>query len=229
MHKLLTSSGRIGRGTWWMVQIALLLFSVGVNYFIFTPLFNSGLTVEQLKADPTKLLPVLNEFSANLPYQLLFSLVNIRLFVTSSMQRLHDRGSSGWRIIFAYVPIIVFFYGLYALVAHQSAATFLLSCVVFLAGTFISGVWIIVECGILPGDDSDNDYGPPPDGESRKAALGQEIASMAGASGGNLSKLDDDYIANYAKKIAMQQATSQMAASSGLGQSAGAKPAFGKR
>jgi uncharacterized membrane protein YhaH (DUF805 family) len=229
MFKLLTSSGRIGRGTWWMVQIALMLFSLCVNYFLFAPLFTGAVNLEQLKADPTKLIPIVSELSANLPYQLLFSLLNIRLFVTSSMQRLHDRGSSGWRIVFAYVPIIVFFYGLYALVAHQSAATFLLSCVLFLAGTLISGVWIIVECGILPGDDADNDYGPPPNGESRKAALGQEIASMAGAASSNLSKLDDDYIANYAKKIAMQQARPQTSAAGNFGQNGNVRPSFGKR
>jgi uncharacterized membrane protein YhaH (DUF805 family) len=229
MHKLLTSRGRIGRGTWWMVQIALLVFSLCVNYFLFAPLFTGAVNLEQLKSDPTKLIPILNEFSANLPYQLLFALLNIRLFVTSSMQRLHDRGSSGWRVIFVYVPIMVFFYGLYALVAHQSGATFLLCCVLFLAGTLVSGIWIIVECGILPGDDADNDYGPPPDGETRKAALGQEIANMAGASSGSLSKLNDDYIANYAKNIAMQQATQQMQTASGFGQSGSVKPTFGKR
>jgi uncharacterized membrane protein YhaH (DUF805 family) len=229
MFKLLTSSGRIGRGTWWMVQIALLVLSLCVNYFLFAPLFTGAVNLEQLKADPTKLIPILSEFSANLPYQLLFSLVNIRLFVTSSMQRLHDRGSSGWRIIFAYVPIMVFFYGLYALVAHQSATTFLFSCGLFLLGTLISGVWIIVECGILPGEDSDNQYGPPPDGESRKAALGHEISSMAVASSGKLAKLDDDYIANYAKKIAMQQATPQTSAAGNFGQNGNVRPSFGKR
>jgi uncharacterized membrane protein YhaH (DUF805 family) len=93
---------------------------------------------------------------------------------------------------------------------------------------FIGGIWQLIECGFCSGEEGDNQYGPPPGAGRRMESLNREVSGMA-ASSGALSKLDDDYIANYAKKIAMQQATSQMAAASGFGQNPGAKPTFGKR
>jgi uncharacterized membrane protein YhaH (DUF805 family) len=91
---------------------------------------------------------------------------------------------------------------------------------------FIGGIWQLIECGMLPGDDGDNDYGPPPGAEKRMGELGREVSSMAS---GNLSKLDDNYLAEYARKIALEQANQQSANASNFGQNTNARPVFGKR
>ena len=92
----------------------------------------------------------------------------------------------------------------------------------------IGPLWLWIECGFCSGDEGDNEYGPPPGAGRRMASLNREVSDVA-ASSGVLAKLDDDYLANYAKKIAMQQATQQMAAASSFGQNNNGRPAFGKR
>jgi hypothetical protein len=56
-----------------------------------------------------------------------------------------------------------------------------------------------------------------------------ETASYGGVAVANssLSKLDDNYLAEYARKIALDQAAQQSATAASFGQSA--KPVFGKR
>jgi uncharacterized membrane protein YhaH (DUF805 family) len=229
MFKLLGINGRIGRGTWWLVQIATMVFGITMSY-VFGPSFDlTKADIEHLKTDPAKLIQFFNSLSAALPYYLLTGLVNHWLFCCSSVQRLHDRGSAGWRVVFTYVPIFICFFSLYSLIAHQSVGAFLIGGGLFLVGTLVSGIWLIIECGMLPGDDADNDYGPMPGGERRKAALGAEISSLAATSSGRLANLDDDYIANYAKKMAQQQATQQSVVTSAPSQNFSARPAFGKR
>ena len=94
---------------------------------------------------------------------------------------------------------------------------------------FIGGIWQLIELGFCRGDDGDNIYGPPPGSAARLASLDKEIAGMAG--GGTMSKLDDNYMAEYAHKIAVQRAEAQQRenasqSSFGGGNSA---PVFGKR
>lgn len=88
---------------------------------------------------------------------------------------------------------------------------------------FIGGIWQLIECGFCSGDDGDNDFGPPPGSAQSLENLEREVSAMGR---GNLAKVDDDYIANYAQKHAVSQAQQQTAAGS-TGQSA--KPVFGKR
>ncbi len=92
----------------------------------------------------------------------------------------------------------------------------------------VGGLWQLIECGFCSGDEGDNEYGPPPGAGRRMASLKSEVSGMAGSSR-VLAKLDDDYLANYAKNMATQQATQQMAATSSFGQNNNGRPAFGKR
>jgi uncharacterized membrane protein YhaH (DUF805 family) len=91
----------------------------------------------------------------------------------------------------------------------------------------IGPIWQFIELGFLPGEESDNQWGPPPGSVARRDGLDNEIAGMSG--GGAMSKLDDNYMAEYARKIALQQAQAQSnAASSSFGGGSSA-PVFGKR
>jgi uncharacterized membrane protein YhaH (DUF805 family) len=91
------------------------------------------------------------------------------------------------------------------------------------------GLWQWIECGFCSGEDAPNRFGPPPGAGRRAASLSNEISDLATSSSGRLSKLDDDYIANYAKKMALQQAAQQSVAASAPNQNFSARPAFGKR
>jgi uncharacterized membrane protein YhaH (DUF805 family) len=169
--------GRIGRGSWWFAQLAILLIWAALTTMAFAlhapkgsmSLSSGGAVIFFLIAS------LIAAFIVNL---------------SSTVKRYHDRGKSGWWFLMNFAP-------------------------------FIGGIWVLIECGMLPGDESDNDYGPPPGAEKRSASFGQEIADIA-TSQGKLAKLDDAYIANYAKNIAMQQAKQPTMHSN-------VKPAFGKR
>lgn len=93
----------------------------------------------------------------------------------------------------------------------------------------IGGPWILIECGMLPGEDGDNDYGAPPGAARRMSALADEMAGMNSASNQKFDKIDDNYLANYAQKLAADQVQAPRAnAVPSFGQAAG-KPVFGKR
>ena len=86
----------------------------------------------------------------------------------------------------------------------------------------IGPIWQLIELGFCSGDDSDNVYGPPPGSVARRDSLNREVQGM---SSDRLVKLDDDYLANYAKNMATQQT----ATASSFGQNNNGRPAFGKR
>jgi uncharacterized membrane protein YhaH (DUF805 family) len=94
---------------------------------------------------------------------------------------------------------------------------------------FIGGIWQLIELGFYSGDDGDNQYGPPPGSARRAESLRQEVGGMASSS--FAAKLDDDYLQNYAKQYAMNQANppSTQQRTSGQFSSGPAKPVFGKR
>ncbi len=89
----------------------------------------------------------------------------------------------------------------------------------------IGGIWQLIECGFCSGDDGDNDYGQPPGSAQRLENLEREVSSIGR---GNLAKVDDDYIANYAQKLALSQ-VQQQTATNNTGQVNSGRPVFGKR
>jgi uncharacterized membrane protein YhaH (DUF805 family) len=93
----------------------------------------------------------------------------------------------------------------------------------------IISFWQFIECGFCSGDDGDNNYGPPPGSAARAASLDREVSAMSTASSSRLSKLDDDYLKNYARETAMNQATQQLAPAASFAATGPSRPVFGKR
>jgi uncharacterized membrane protein YhaH (DUF805 family) len=124
----------------------------------------------------------------------------IWLNASSTVQRYHDRGKQGAWFFVGMIPVIGIF-------------------------------WQIIECGFCSGDDGDNRYGPP-HGSGGGGGDYNLKSDDNGYSGGNtsLAKLDDNYLAEYARKIALQQAEARQRGSSGQSfGNGGSAPVFGKR
>jgi uncharacterized membrane protein YhaH (DUF805 family) len=66
----------------------------------------------------------------------------------------------------------------------------------------IGNIWQIVQLGFTPGTVGKNDYGLP-QGSSNRAGLGSENEDTES---GVLAKVNDDYLAEYAKRYAAEQA-----------------------
>jgi uncharacterized membrane protein YhaH (DUF805 family) len=95
----------------------------------------------------------------------------------------------------------------------------------------VGNIWQIVQLGFTPGTYGKNDYGPPP-GFSTGARHGSEDD---GTGSGVLAKVNDDYLAEYAKRYAAEQAAKMVPVVTDPGRHAFAAPAptsggsFGKR
>jgi uncharacterized membrane protein YhaH (DUF805 family) len=177
--QLLGFTGRIGRGTWWIVQIALFVAGL-LSSFILPPppaveVSQSGQIAQTAKATLDSLLEY---YLSSIPLLFLAFLQNA-LFITSSVQRIQDRNGRGWRVIFAYVPLAMVFVGLFQIAAES----LLIGSGLLFAGLFgllVATVWIVIECGMLSGDDSENDYGFPANSGGSSASLDREIQNMRG-------------------------------------------------
>jgi uncharacterized membrane protein YhaH (DUF805 family) len=92
----------------------------------------------------------------------------------------------------------------------------------------IGPIWQFIELGFCRGEDGDNQWGPPP-GSGRTRSENEHSGSSVG--NGSMSKLDDDYMADYARKIALQQAEAQERANvtQPSFSAGGSAPVFGKR
>lgn len=94
----------------------------------------------------------------------------------------------------------------------------------------ILNFWQWVECGFCIGDEAPNRFGPAPGSVSHRAGSGGDNGDYGG---GNvaMAKLDDDYMAEYARKIALQQAEAQEKAKTTQPSISGGNsaPVFGKR
>jgi uncharacterized membrane protein YhaH (DUF805 family) len=91
------------------------------------------------------------------------------------------------------------------------------------------GLWQLIECGFCSGDDGDNNYGPPSGSVERRESLNQEISALSSAASSRLSKLDDNYLATYARDVATKQAAQQMATTPSFATAGPTRPTFGKR
>ena len=63
----------------------------------------------------------------------------------------------------------------------------------------IGPTWQFIELGFCRGTDGDNDYGPPSGSAKRLSGLNDEIA----AASSKFSKFDDNYMQDYAAKLAI--------------------------
>jgi len=93
----------------------------------------------------------------------------------------------------------------------------------------IGALWQIIELGFLSGTRGDNDYGPAVGGGSADSEIG-EMSSRSGV----LAKVDDNYLEEYARKYAAEQALKSApavaaVARASFGQAPSGGGAFGKR
>jgi uncharacterized membrane protein YhaH (DUF805 family) len=91
-------------------------------------------------------------------------------------------------------------------------------------------IWQLIECGMLSGDEGENYYGPPPGAGRPTPGFDREIDTIRS---GGMNRLDDDYMANYAKQLAEReqqaQGTSKNSTGSSLQSGGNEPPKFGKR
>lgn len=92
-----------------------------------------------------------------LPVFLVFVLIP-DLAITA--KRWHDRGKSNWWLLLN-IPVIIGRMTVPANDPSQLAQSTTLQMVSSLAA-LVCGMWILVECGFLKGEDGDNSYGAEP-------------------------------------------------------------------
>ncbi|MFA0415006.1 DUF805 domain-containing protein [Vibrio renipiscarius] len=134
---LFSFQGRIGRKVYWIwnavYYILILGFSMGVN----------------------QIFPAYSHLI--LPVFLVFVLIP-DLAITA--KRWHDRGKSNWWLLLN-IPVIIGRMTVPANDPSQLAQSTTLQMVSSLAA-LVCGMWILVECGFLKGEDGDNSYGAEP-------------------------------------------------------------------
>jgi uncharacterized membrane protein YhaH (DUF805 family) len=144
---LFSFEGRIGRGTYWLATLALI---VAAGVLTFAPfLLNSEAAAV--------LLLVLSQF---------IWLLSLWPILAVGAKRLHDRNKSGWwLLVFWLLPFALVCVGL-GIVLFDDPRTgrsgdFLTGSVLILA-SLPPALWGIVELGILPGTRGPNPYGADP-------------------------------------------------------------------
>ncbi len=216
--QLLGFGGRIGRGTWWIVQLTLFAAGLVSSFLLPPPPVVEAAQFGQVTQTAQAALDGLLEYYLSSIPLLFLAFLQHALFITSSVQRIQDRNGKGWRVVFAYVPLVMIVIGLFQI----AAGSLLLGSGLIFAGLFgllVAPVWILIECGMLSGDDSENDYGDPPNRARRRASLDREIQNMRGQAASA-----DDY--NSAPSPVTQTAFSQVPMNY---VDSSARPAFGKR
>ena len=212
-------NGRINRLTWWIVQIAVFMVGYLVRQF-FAPAFPTNKAdLQALLVNQAAIQHLAQQYMAVFPIFLVSGILTHWLFISTSVQRLHDRDSAGWRVVFAYVPYLVLIASFCNVLARGALSVSLLGLLMGLVGFLVSIVWLIVECGILPGDESPNEYGDPPGAAARRAQLKEELQAMIGETGGSGSY---EPTSAYQPPPPTPQAAMSFASTS-------ARPSFGKR
>lgn len=134
--------GRINRKPYWLAVIVLIVVSIVVMLI----LSFGGLEMQSR-----------GFMIATLIIQLVFLYPSTALMV----KRLHDRNHPGWWAAFILVPMILQgitnALGITGDPLNQNALDYL-----FMAVTFIVGIWFFIELGCLRGTVGPNQYGPDP-------------------------------------------------------------------
>jgi len=172
-------NGRINRLTWWMTLI--FITATGLIYYLLfaapvpSPSIADPKTAEDFAIVAWDLTQAILQDPVLIGLQVFISW----LFTTTSVQRMHDRGNSGWRMIIAFVPLMLLAFSIYLFSVPQTLVAGLLTIMLALAGMYLSALWLIIECGLLSGDDLANSYGPPPGQWARHGIFVEEIAALA--------------------------------------------------
>lgn len=183
--------GRISRFGWWMTQLFCVAAAFFYGMFFGEPPPKPSVAVPSTPDDAALVIAEMVVAQFRDPVIVAMQVLSSWLFLTTSVQRLHDRGNSGWRVIFAFVPTALLAFAIYTFVT--TGAVQIMVLLAGFAGILVSVVWILVEFGMLRGDDTDNDYGPPPGAESRRKAFRDELEAM----GETYARSRDDEVDAY--------------------------------
>jgi uncharacterized membrane protein YhaH (DUF805 family) len=208
--------GRVSRLTWWVTQLFIVMTGITYSLVFAAPTFGPLLSGTNTSADTSTVVAELTWAFIQDPVLLALTVSNCWLFTTSSVLRLHDRGRSGWPIALAFIPLVLLVFSVYFFIAPQAMIAGFITVVLALVAFFLVDLWLIISCGMLSGDDADNDYGPSTGKAARRAAFAEELAAMSLARDVTTSRMEGGY-GTYAVP------TPALATSPGHG-----RPVFGK-
>lgn len=165
LDRWLSFSGRIGRQTWWLHYVLLLV--------VVAILLHIALSIVGL------VLPTM----VYLPLTFLANLILLWPALAGMVKRLHDHNlEDRWAIIYV---ALVFGQQLLALLALMlalaGAPLIFLGTIVMLVGllTFVAGIAMLVFCGFLKGTAGPNRFGPDPLGGSPVIGAGDQATVIA--------------------------------------------------
>jgi uncharacterized membrane protein YhaH (DUF805 family) len=168
---LLTSfEGRIGRQSWWLGTIAMIILSL-ILYFVLSAVLGTGMTA--MMADPQKMLEpgYLDGVMRMAAIQQLITIAVIGFPATALMaKRLNDRNRPTWlKWVFWLPTILGLVLGLTGLAytttdmgngVMMPTPTSIMTLLGFVS--LAIGIWALVELGILRGSDGQNQFGEDP-------------------------------------------------------------------
>jgi uncharacterized membrane protein YhaH (DUF805 family) len=173
-------AGRVGRGTWWIGQLVLLVAYAILNFFLGAKTEEWKALLKSARPNSAEALALLASMGNWLVILFVYLVFSTWLALSTGVQRLHDRNSSGWRMLFAYAPLMMIFASVYVLLVQQAWASFTLMLIMTCISFVVTWVWQLVELGCLSGDDYENEYGEAPGASRRRSALEQELAALRG-------------------------------------------------
>ena len=163
---LFSFKGRINRKPWW-------LSSLGAGFA--ASLLTAILEAVARSAGETIVNPVTHQFEPTGIFGLaisLIALVNAWIAFALSVKRLHDRGRTGWWLLWQILIIVVAVILIMVAITvpeEQGLLWYALASAAILAAFAIS-VWLFVQIGFLKGTEGPNRFGPDPLGAARDDA-----------------------------------------------------------
>lgn len=160
--------GRIGRQTWWLGTIVMILLAV-VLYFLLSAVMGTGMYVMM---DPQKLAEpgFMEGYMRSAAIQQLISLLILGYPLTALMsKRLNDRNRPSWLKWLFWVPTILSTVLVLSGMAYtvsdiggmmMPSPTTLMTVVSVLS--IVVGIWALVELGFLRGTEGQNQHGADP-------------------------------------------------------------------
>lgn len=168
LQNLMGFDGRIGRQSWWISMIILVVASI-ILYFILSAIMGTGFTAMM---DPQKMLEpgFMESLMQKAGIQQLISIAILGYPVLSAMsKRLNDRDRPGWfkwlflapSVLGALLAALGMAYTTTDVGGVQMPSQTTLMMIVSLL-TLAVGIWGLVEMGFLKGTDGPNQHGPDP-------------------------------------------------------------------
>ncbi len=149
---LFSAKGRISRRTWWLYTIIYIICVVTAEFATIYGAKNASLNIGSI------------HFTAFQCYMIALSTLGQWPTVCLNAKRWHDRGRSGY--LAAVNPGIALI-NLMAILFFPTAMLPVMSMLMVIGGLY--GLWVIIDCGCLPGMDGDNRYGPSPKADGQAA------------------------------------------------------------